>query len=211
MTGRFITFEGGEGAGKSTQILRLADSLERAGVFVQTTREPGGSPDADAIRELLVRGEPERWNPTSEALLNYAARHSHLESFIRPALNSGKFVLCDRFADSSRAYQGIAGEVGLDLIEQLDADIVGETQPDLTIIFDLDPAIGLQRAKARGGADRFEKKGLEFHQRLREAFAQVADANPNRCVVVDASASIEVLSESIWSLVSEKLLSGKTP
>ena len=163
-TSWFITFEGGEGAGKSTQIAALAARMRDAGMEIVTTREPGGSPDADALRELLVTGEPGRWSPAGEALLNYAARESHLNHTIRPALMAGRSVLCDRFADSTRAY--------------------------ITLVFDLDPEVGLERARQRGGEDRFERKGLEFHRKLREAFRQIAAEHANRCYLVDASASV---------------------
>ena len=205
MKAKFITFEGGEGAGKSTQIKLLAARLRAAGMDVVTTREPGGTPDADALRNLLVNGEPNRWSPAAEALLNYAARDSHLRHVIRPALAQGKTVLCDRFADSTRAYQGIAGLAGLDLVEQLDRTIVGETQPDLTLIFDLDPAIGLERARQRGGADRFENKGLAFHEALREAFLQIARDHSGRCRVIDASGAVDKVAELIWAMVAPEL------
>lgn len=202
---RFITFEGGEGAGKSTQLSALAERLRQAGRDVITTREPGGSPDADVLRELLVNGEAGRWSAAGETLLNYAARESHLNHTIRPALQAGKTVLCDRFADSTRAYQGIAGGVGLDLIEHIDREIVAGTQPQITVIFDLDPEIGLQRARQRGGADRFEKLGLGFHTRLREAFLQIAQNHRERCRVIDASGTPEEVASRIWDVVSARI------
>jgi dTMP kinase len=204
-TSWFITFEGGEGAGKSTQIAALAAHLREQDIELVTTREPGGSPDADTLRELLVTGEPGRWSPAGEALLNYAARESHLNHTIRPALSAGRSVLCDRFADSTRAYQGIAGGLGLDLVEQLDRAIVGDTQPDITLIFDLDPEIGLDRARMRGGEDRFERKGLEFHLKLREAFRHIAQQYSNRCHLIDASASVDDVSGQIWQAVSARM------
>ena len=206
MKAKFITLEGGEGAGKSTQLKLLAGRLQAAGIDVVTTREPGGTPDADALRSLLVNGEPNRWSPAAEALLNYAARDSHLTQVIRPALAAGRTVLSDRFADSTRAYQGIAGLAGLDLVEQLDHTIVGPTQPDLTLIFDLDPAAGLERARQRGGADRFEKKGLAFHEALREAFLQIARDFPQRCRVIDALLPVDDVAEVIWSIVALELV-----
>ncbi len=201
----FITFEGGEGAGKSTQIGLLSEYLRSLGLEVVTTREPGGSPDADTLRELLVTGEPGRWSPQAEALLNYAARESHLNHLIRPALAAGKTVLCDRFADSTRAYQGIAGQVGTDFVEMLDQAIVGSSQPDLTLIFDLDPQVGLERAHQRGGVDRFEKKGLRFHQNLRKAFLEIAGNNPARCRVIDASGSVEQVAAQIRACVEQSM------
>ncbi len=202
---RFITFEGGEGSGKSTQCTLLAKRLSKAGVSVLHTREPGGSPDANAIRELLVKGEPGRWSCTAEILLNFAARESHLASTIRPALASGTTVVCDRFSDSTRAYQGFAGGGDKELIERLDAGIVGSAQPDLTLVFDLDPRIGLERASARGGDDRFEKKGLEYHARLREAYFQIAQTFPGRCQIVDASDSVEAIEDVVWTAISRVL------
>jgi len=198
----FITFEGGEGTGKSTQAALLAARLRQIGSQVVVTREPGGSPDADAIRQLLVTGETGRWSSTGEILLNYAARESHLRETIKPALANGGIVLCDRFADSTRAYQGYAGDGDSDLIEQLDLKIVGETQPDLTIIFDLDPCVGLERAGLRGGDDRFERKGLEFHNRLRQGYLTIAEKFAHRCRIVDASRTIDDVCASIWQIVA---------
>ena len=161
MRGRFITFEGGEGAGKSTQVARLAAWLRASGMDLVHTREPGGSPGAEQIRNLVLNGSAERWSPMTETLLMYAARADHLERTIRPALEAGRWVLCDRFADSSRAYQGAGGGVAQSFIEQLDATVVGRDQPDLTLIFDLPVEIGLARALGRGGGSevRFESKG----------------------------------------------------
>lgn len=201
----FITFEGGEGAGKSTQVVRLAERLRQAGHDVVTTREPGGSPDADAIRELLVTGEPGRWSAAGEALLNYAARESHLNHTVRPELAAGRTVLCDRFADSTRAYQGLAGGLGLEFVERLDLAIVGETQPDITLVFDLDPETGLERAQQRGGADRFERKGIGFHRKLRDAFRQIAQDHPGRCHLIDASAGVDDVATQIWQAVSSRM------
>jgi dTMP kinase len=201
----FITFEGGEGAGKSTQIERLSQHMQGLGHDVVVTREPGGSPDANVLRELLVHGEPGRWSANAEALLNYAARESHLNHLIRPALAQGRSVLCDRFADSTRAYQGIAGGVGSDFVEMLDKAIVGNSQPDLTLVFDLDPQVGLERARQRGGADRFERKGLEFHQRLRDAFMQIAQDHPARCRIIDASGSVDAVAAQIRETVEQAI------
>lgn len=197
----FITFEGGEGAGKSTQTAMLAERLRQHAHQVIETREPGGSPDADAIRQLLVTGETGRWSPTSEILLNYAARESHLRQTILPALAAGKIVICDRFADSTRAYQGYAGAGDGKLIEQLDVSIVADAQPDLTLVFDLDPQIGLERAGLRGGDDRFERKGLEFHNRLRQGYLDIAGIFSDRCRIVDASGTIEEIAEAVWAYV----------
>ena len=201
--GRFITFEGGEGVGKSTQVRRLADRLRGRGEVV-TTREPGGSPGAEAIRGLLVTGEVERWSPISETLLMYAARRDHIERLIEPALSRGAWVICDRFYDSSRAYQGAAGGAPASLLRALEADVVGELIPDLTLILDLPVEIGLERGDQEGarreGKDegRFEAKGAAFHERLRAAFLNLAAAEPERCRVIDADAGIDaVLAEQI--------------
>lgn len=201
----FITFEGGEGTGKSTQTALLAERFRQLGHSVVETREPGGSPDADAIRQLLVSGETGRWSVTSEVLLNYAARESHLRQTIIPALETGAIVICDRFADSTRAYQGYAGNGDNELIEQLDRKIVGDNQPDLTLVFDLDPRIGLERASLRGGDDRFERKGLEFHNRLRDGYLAIAETFPSRCSIINASGSIDQIAASVWLAVAPHL------
>ena len=205
MPGLFITFEGGEGSGKSTQIRRLAERLKAAGRDVLATREPGGTPEAESVRALLVSGDVARWTPKSEALLNYAAREQHLEQVIRPALASGRIVLCDRFMDSTRAYQGHAGGCDLAFIDALEKAIVGGTRPQLTLIFDLDPALGLARARDRGdhaAEDRYERKGLAFHMKLREGFLDILRRDPKRCRLVDASQEIEAVAEDVWSIVS---------
>ena len=195
--GRFITFEGGEGGGKSTQVRRLADRLRDRGEVV-VTREPGGSPGAEAIRALLVSGPVERWSPISETLLMYAARRDHIERVIAPALARGAWVICDRFYDSSRAYQGAAGGAPAGLLQALEAEVVGEVIPDLTLILDLPVKTGLARASRRGQAEgRFEAKGAEFHERLRAAFLQIAAAEPERCRVIDADASIDAVTARI--------------
>ncbi len=206
--GLFITFEGGEGTGKSTQTRRLAGRLQSEGRDVVLTREPGGAPAAEDIRKLLVTGEPERWSVTAEALLNCAARDAHLSQTIRPALARGAVVVCDRFMDSTRAYQGIAGGLDLKLIDDLEAAVVGKTRPDLTLVFDLDPELGLARAKGRAGEgveDRYEKKGLAFHQRLREAFLAIAAGDPERCVVIDTAASVDDVAAAVWTAVAPRL------
>jgi dTMP kinase len=201
----FITFEGGEGAGKSTQVERLAQRLRSPEHDVVTTREPGGTKDAEDIRNLLVAGEAERWSAEAEALLNYAARDHHLRHLIRPALERGASVICDRFMDSTRVYQGFAGGCDLGLIDRLEQAIVGHTRPAMTFVFDLNPEIGLARAKLRGGADRYEKKGLEYHVKLRDGFQRVALANPARCHVIDASKSEDDVAAQIWAVMEAKL------
>lgn len=204
--GRFITLEGGEGTGKSTQARILAARLRAEGRAVAQTREPGGSPGAEVIRGLVVSGEAERWSPVTEALLMFAARSDHLERTIRPALETGTWVLCDRFADSSRVYQGAGGGVPTAFIEAMDAAVVGSDQPDLTLIFDLPVEVGLARALGRGSAEqRFESKGLAFHQRLRDGFRAVAADHPDRCVIIDADGPLEVVSARIWAAVETRL------
>jgi len=205
--GRFITFEGGEGAGKSTQIRRLAERLSAAGHDVVVTREPGGSPGAETIRDLLVNGATDRWSATTEALLMYAARRDHLERTIRPAIERGATVLCDRFADSTRAYQGAGGQLSLESIAALEGFALDAADwPDLTLIFDLPVADGLNRAALRGGGEaRFEAKGLAFHERLRAGFLAIAEREPQRCAVIDAAAEMDAVTEAVWAAVSLRL------
>lgn len=204
--GRFITFEGGEGAGKSTQLKRLAARLADAGRGVVATREPGGSPGAESIRDLVLQGAADRWSPVTETLLMYAARRDHIERVIRPGLARGAWVLCDRFADSTRAYQGAAGGVATALIAALESYILEDTRPDLTLIFDLPVDVGLQRAHERAGSEmRFESKGVAFHERLREGFLMIAKAEPERCAVIDAVGSLDVVEARVWAAVGERL------
>jgi len=204
--GHFITLEGGEGAGKTTLLTTLRSRLETSGHEVVLTREPGGTPGAEAIRALLVTGAADRWTALSELCLFFAAREDHLERLIRPALKRGAIVLCDRFSDSTRAYQGQAGGAGRDAVEALDALIVGQTQPDLTLILDIDPAIGLKRAAARRGVeDRFEGKAFAFHTALRAAYLELAAQFPERCGVLDASVTPDILAEAAWTLVTGRL------
>lgn len=205
--GRFITFEGGEGAGKSTQVARLVDRLGAHGIDVVRTREPGGSTGAEEIRNIALNGDANRWSPVTETMLMFAARSDHLEKTIRPALEEGRWVVCDRFADSSRAYQGAGGGTPADFIETLDAAIVGETQPDLTLIFDLPVEVGLERAFGRGLFEtRFESKGLEFHERLRQRFLEIAKEKSDRCVVIDATGDLDAVAARVWAAVEGRLL-----
>lgn len=204
--GRFITLEGGEGAGKSTQISLLKDALETTGLSVLTTREPGGSPGGEDIRNLLVNGDTHKWEPLTEALLNYAARHEHLEKVILPALKDGMWVICDRFADSTLAYQGYGHGMDREIIRRLHRLVVGETVPDLTLILDMPVETGLARANARGeGEDRYERMGVEFHNRLREGFLEIAKKDPMRCEVIDATGDIGAVAMAIHDAVSTKL------
>lgn len=204
--GSFITFEGGEGTGKSTQVARLVERLRARDLEVVQTREPGGSQGAEEIRNLALNGDAGRWSPTTETLLMYAARSDHLERTIRPALEAGRWVVCDRFADSSRAYQGAGGGTPAEFIETLDAAIVGATQPDLTLVFDLPVEVGLERAFGRGLFEtRFESKGLEFHERLRRGFLDIAAAHPERCVVIDADGDQDTVEARVWAAVEARL------
>jgi dTMP kinase len=202
MAGRFISFEGGEGSGKSTQINILAQDLRKSGKNVVITREPGGTSGAEAIRALFVNGDPDRWSPWAEACLVNAARADHVERVIRPALGRGDWVLCDRFVDSTRAYQG-AGK-GLDdtALCTLHAQVTGNLWPDLTLVLTLDPGAGLQRASARGaGEGRFEAHDGGFHQRVAAFFAHLPVAEPQRCRALDAALSVEKLAATIARLV----------
>ncbi|MGX7707648.1 dTMP kinase [Methylobacterium sp. Gmos1] len=212
--GCFITFEGGEGAGKSTQIARLAAWLRADGTAeareVVTTREPGGSPRAERIRAAVLSGVAKPHGPFAEALLFAAARLDHLATLIRPSLDRGAIVLCDRFSDSTRAYQGAAGGLDAGTLIALERVVVGATRPDLTLILDLPPEIGLARARQRErasarGPDRFEAEALEFHQRLRAAFLAIAEAEPARCAVIDAQGSPDRVAQAIRSAVAARL------
>jgi len=204
--GRFITFEGGEGAGKSTQLRRLAESLRGRGIEVVTTREPGGSPGAEQIRGLLVSGDPGRWDGMTEALLHYAARRDHLRATVWPALEAGKWVLCDRFADSTLAYQGYGHGLSHETIRDLYRLVVGDFAPDLTLILDLPVEAGLKRAASRGGAeDRYEKMDHAFHQRLRDGFLTIAGEEPRRCAVVPAAQSEDQVATAILAVLDERL------
>jgi dTMP kinase len=202
---RFITLEGGEGTGKSTQLGRLVDRLRPLVDEVVVTREPGGSPGGEQIRTLVLNGAAERWSPQTETLLMYAARRDHIERTITPALNRGATVVCDRFFDSTRAYQGAAGGASSELIDALEHLILDGVLPDLTLIFDLPVDIGLARALSRGGEARFESKGREFHGRLRQAYLAIAKRDPRRCVLIDADGSIEAVEARVWDAVSERL------
>jgi dTMP kinase len=205
MRGLFITFEGGEGAGKSTQVARLAETLRASGREVVTTREPGGSPGADQIRALLVQGEASRWDPIAETLLVYAARRDHLRRTVWPALDRGAIVICDRFIDSTMAYQGFGRGVGPELVDRVRQVAIGDFQPDLTLVLDLAVEAGLTRALSRGGAEtRFESFDADFHQRVRDGFLQIAAREP-RCVVIDANASVEAVASRIQQVVRERL------
>ncbi len=210
MAGCFITFEGGEGAGKSTQIERLRTRLEQLGQPVLVTREPGGSPHAEEVRAFILGGHAKHLGPFAEALLFAAARIDHLDKTIKPALRSGTHVLCDRFADSTRAYQGSVGNLDKGLIDHLETVTLRGVKPDLTFILDLPAETGLARAGARQagkgeGADRFEKEDLSFHQSLRQAYLAIARAEPRRCVVINADQDPGEGETAIWAALRERL------
>ena len=208
--GRFITFEGGEGGGKSTQVKNLAARLRAAGEDVLETREPGGSPGAEEIRGLLVNGAPERWDAMSELLLHFAARRAHLRETVVPALADGRWVLCDRFADSTMAYQGYGHGLGREPVLALYDLVVGGRRPDVTVILDLPVDEGLTRAAARsGGGDRYERMDRAFHERLRDGFLDIAKREPERCVLVDATRPIDAVASAVWDSVSDRLLGGR--
>lgn len=209
--GRFITLEGGEGAGKSTQVRRLVARLGEHGIAALATREPGGAPGAEAIRKLLVASEAPDWSPAAEALLMTAARADHVEHTIEPALAAGKWVVSDRFFDSSVAYQGIGRGYGADEVRRLQRLALGNFAPDLTLILDLDPETGLARAGRReaetgDGEDRFEKMGGDFHRTLREAFHTIAQREPGRCLLIDADGDEDTVAGRLWEAVTARLL-----
>lgn len=229
--GRFITLEGGEGSGKSTQLALLAERLRAQGIHVVETREPGGTPGAAAIRELLVRGRTDRWDVMTEALLHFAARREHLAHIIAPALDAGSWVVCDRFVDSTRAYQGYGQGLDLDRIEALNRAVVGDLDPDLTIVLDITADRGLERAtrrfdqplllaeapRAEGLAvalrpgeaeDRYEQMGEAFHARVNQGFLTIAAAHPERCVVIKAGSPIKTVQAKIWEAVQQRLQVG---
>jgi dTMP kinase len=207
--GLFVTFEGGEGAGKSTQIRLLAEALRARGHTVVTTREPGGSPGAEALRHVLLSGAAEPFGVRMEALLFAAARADHLDCVIRPALLRGEIVLCDRFVDSSRVYQGVTGNLEPPLMAALERVSIGATMPDVTLVLDLPADVGLQRARRRAGAstevatpDRFEKEKLEIHEKRRQGFLDIAAREPERCRVLDASFDVDHIARDILSEVA---------
>jgi dTMP kinase len=207
--GRFISFEGGEGAGKSTQIKLLADRLADAKVRTIVTREPGGSPGAEIIRHLVLSGMGKLLGAEAETLLFAAARDDHVHTVIEPALKQGIWVLCDRFSDSTRVYQGILGQVSPAILSAMQRVTIGDLKPDLTLILDVPVKVGLQRAAKRRGAgtaDRFEAEGIKFHQELREAYRRIAAAEPQRCLLIDASAEPDIVAATIWSALYDRFL-----
>ena len=207
--GRFITFEGGEGSGKSTQIKTLAQRLDAAKLRNLVTREPGGSPGAEIIRHLVLSGMGKLLGADAETLLFAAARDDHVRSVIQPALNQGIWVLCDRFSDSTRAYQGRLGQVSPAVLNAMERVTIGDLKPDLTLILDVPVEIGVQRAAVRrgtGAPDRFEGENVKFHQDLREAYRQIAAAEPERCVLIDATPDPATVAASVWTALRDRLL-----
>ncbi len=211
LRGRFISFEGGEGSGKSTHAKRLAERLKSLGLDVVLTREPGGSPGAEIIRHILLSGAAKPLGAETETILFAAARDDHVRTVIRPALVDGKWVICDRFIDSTRVYQGSLGSVDPKLIRSLERVTVGAAMPDLTFILDVPAAVGLARASGRRGkraADRFESESVEFHEDLRRAYRLLAEEEPRRIVVIDGRPPRDIVAERIWTAVSERLQPG---
>lgn len=205
--GKFLTIEGGDGAGKTTQVGLLVTALGRAGIAARATREPGGSPGGEAIRQLLLGGAGEMWDATSEALLLVAARREHVMRTIIPALDQGIWIVCDRFADSTLAYQGYGGGLPLAALAELHRFALGAFAPDLTVILDLPAEQGLVRAAARSGLgtrDRFERRDRAFHQRLREGFLAIARTEPGRCIVIDAAPDLTSVHRAILSAVAQR-------
>jgi len=211
MTAKFITFEGGEGVGKSTQVKRLVKNLVKGGVEAVRTREPGGTPRAEAIRSFLLQGKSEQWGPSAEAILFAAARLDHVNSMIKPNLESEKWVLSDRFCDSTRAYQVLTGGVPDELIDALETLALNGASPDLTILIDMDPELAFERVRSRAATDglnlppdRYEKENIEWHRRLRRNFLEISRANEDRFVVVDGTQSVNSMESDIWSKVNAR-------
>ena len=202
MNNLFITFEGGDGSGKSTQVNLLKDYLDNLNFETIKTREPGGTPSAEILRDLLTTGEVGKWTPMSEALLMWASRYEHLIQVIEPAINSGKNVICDRFYDSTYAYQGVAHNLGIDKMEKLKKIIIGDIEPDITFVLDIDPKVGLKRSLDRSNQEnRFESYNIDFHNKIRSAFLEIAKKNKNRCVVVDASLNEQEINNLIITVI----------
>jgi len=204
--GRFITFEGGEGTGKSTQVKRLAAALEARKIAAVVTREPGGSPGAEEIRSLVLKGDPARWNPLTEALLFYAARADHTDRTIKPALAAGKWVICDRYSDSSYAYQGGGRGLNRETVRRIEAIAIDDFKPELTLILDLPVEIGLKRSIGRQGntETRFEEMDIAFHERMRKAFLDIARRNPDRCIVIPADQDVDAVADAVLATVKQR-------
>ena len=214
MQGKFITFEGGEGTGKSTHAAMLANRLESLGLGVLLTREPGGSPGAEVIRHVLLSGAAKPFGPEAEAMLFAAARDDHLQCTILPALSAGKWIVCDRFADSTRVYQGILGKLDRRFIKALERVSIGTLSPNLTFVLDVPVALGQDRTarrRAGGNPDRFEAEKTEFHENLRQAYLALAASEPERCVIVDASGMKDDVAKRIWATVNSRLNPAMAP
>ena len=212
--GKFITFEGGEGSGKSTQIKKLAERLAATKLRTIVTREPGGSPGAEIMRHLVLSGMGKLLGPDAETLLFAAARDDHVRTVIQPALGQGTWVLCDRFSDSTRAYQGSLGQVSPIVLNAMQRVTIGDLKPDLTLILDVPVEIGMQRAAARRGnatPDRFEAEDVGFHQRLRDAYRRIAEEEPRRCALIDADADADTVATRVWSVLRERLKASDAP
>ncbi len=216
-TARFITFEGGEGVGKSTQVKHLIERLERIGIGAIGTREPGGTPNAEAIRTFILGGYSEPWGTGAEAVLFAAARLDHVNQLIAPNLQNGKWVICDRFHDSTRAYQGLTGGVDSKLIQALEELALNGHSPALTIVLDMDPELAFKRVEQRAietgipvDSDRFERENLEWHKRLRKAFLEIAKENPERCVVIPADLDEMKLADAVWTATQKRFLELKS-
>jgi dTMP kinase len=208
MRGKFITFEGGEGTGKSTQASMLAQRLESLGLAVVLTREPGGSPGGEILRHVLLSGAAKPFGPEVEAMLFAAARNDHIRCRIEPALAAGRWVVCDRFADSTRVYQGTLGQIDERIMKALERVSVGELSPNLTFVLDVPVTVALERAALRRGKsspDRFEAEEVEFHEKLRGAYLALAAAEPQRCVIMEARASKEIVAKRVWDTVNVRL------
>jgi dTMP kinase len=206
--GRFITFEGGEGSGKSTQIKTLAARLDAAKLRAIVTREPGGSPGAEIIRHLVLSGMGKLLGAEAETLLFAAARDDHVHTVIEPALNQGTWVLCDRFSDSTRVYQGRLGKVAPAVLNAMERVTIGDLKPDVTVILDVPVEVGMARAAARrgtGAPDRFEAEDVKFHQQLRDAYRQIAADEPQRCVLIDATPETSVVAANVWAAIRDRL------
>lgn len=203
MKNYFITFEGGEGSGKSTQIDFLSDFLKKKGAKVLSTREPGGTPSAEIIRDLVTKGDPNKWTPLTESLLMWASRTEHVEKLIRPSLEDGKWVLCDRFYHSTYAYQGIGYNLGIEKMRAIKNIVLGDFKPDLTFVLDIDPLVGIERTKKRNSdEDRFEKMNIDFHNKLRHAFIEISKEDPHRFVLIDGELDIN----SIFEIISNEVM-----
>jgi dTMP kinase len=202
---RFISLEGGDGSGKSTQIARLVAALNKRGIATLATREPGGSPGAEEIRKLVLTGEPGRWDVMTETLLMFAARADNVARAIKPALAAHKWVICDRFTDSTYAYQGAGGGLARETIRRLETLALGDFRPDLTLILDVPVDIGIARTHGRAHDEtRFEKFNSDFHERLRQAYLSIARRDPMRCVVIDAAADEDTMAKAIWTAVAKR-------